>query len=67
MPFPAGFVLKNGLKIFPLTSGGMPAPLSRMLISTPSPRLFVEAANVGSKRSYWPVIYALSPRRIRSK
>jgi hypothetical protein len=33
---------------FSLTSGGMPVPLSRILISTLSPRLLVAAASVGS-------------------
>ena len=31
-----------------LTSGGMPAPLSRILISILSPKFFVEATRVGS-------------------
>src|SRR5262249_23343164 len=48
VPSPAGFVVKNGLKIFSLTSGGMPVPLSRIVISTRSPRFFVAAARVGS-------------------
>ena len=30
---PAGLVVKNGLNSFSLTSGGMPVPLSRILIS----------------------------------
>jgi two-component system, NtrC family, sensor kinase len=33
VPSPAGFVVKNGLNNFSLTSGGMPVPLSRILIS----------------------------------
>src|SRR5208282_1940504 len=48
VPSPAGFVVKNGLNIFSLTSGGMPVPLSRILISTLSPRFLVAAASVGS-------------------
>ena len=48
MPSPAGFVVKNGLNSFSLTSGGMPVPLSRILISTLSPRFLVVAASVGS-------------------
>jgi hypothetical protein len=40
--------VKNGLNIFSLTSGDMPAPLSRILISTLSPRFFVAAERVGS-------------------
>src|SRR5262245_63120319 len=32
VPSPAGFVVKKGLNIFSLTSGGMPMPLSRILI-----------------------------------
>ena len=31
VPSPAGFVVKNGLNSFSLTSGGMPVPLSRIL------------------------------------
>jgi hypothetical protein len=34
VPSPAGFVVKNGLNISSLTSGGMPVPLSRIMIST---------------------------------
>ena len=30
MPSPAGLVVKKGLNIFSLTSGGMPGPLSRI-------------------------------------
>ena len=48
MPSPAGLVVKNGLKIFSFTSGGMPVPLSRILISTLSPRLLVVAGRIGS-------------------
>jgi hypothetical protein len=33
VPSPAGFVVKNGLNIFSFTSGGIPVPLSRILIS----------------------------------
>ena len=46
-----GLVVKKGLNIFSLTSGEMPVPLSRIVISTRSPRFFVEAARVGSKPS----------------
>src|SRR4029453_6251147 len=49
VPSPAGFVVKNGLNILSFTSGGMPVPLSRMRISTRSPRFLVAAARVGSK------------------
>src|SRR4051794_34867474 len=38
VPSPAGLVVKNGLNIFALTSSGMPLPLSRIRISTLSPR-----------------------------
>ena len=38
-PFAGGLVVKNGLNILSFTSGGMPVPLSRILISTRSPRL----------------------------
>ena len=48
VPSPAGLVVKNGLNIFSLTSGGMPVPLSRILISTLSPRFLVAADSVGS-------------------
>ena len=48
VPSPAGFVVKNGLNIFSLTSTRMPVPLSRILISTRSPRFFVVAVRVGS-------------------
>ena len=43
VPSPAGFVVKNGLNSFSLASSGMPVPLSRILISTRSPRLLVVA------------------------
>ena len=48
VPSPAGLVVKNGLNIFSFTSGGMPVPLSRMRISTLSPRFLVAADSVGS-------------------
>src|SRR5262249_55293109 len=48
VPSPAGLVVKNGLNIFSFTSGGMPVPLSRIVISTRSPRFLVAAAMVGS-------------------
>src|SRR5262249_49332748 len=48
VPSPAGFVVKNGLKILSFTSGGMPVPLSRIRISTLSPKLLVAAVMVGS-------------------
>src|SRR3954453_2384570 len=51
VPSPAGLVVKNGLNIFPLTSSGMPVPLSRIRISTFSPRFLVPAERVGSKPS----------------
>src|SRR6516164_7431795 len=49
VPSPAGLVVKNGLKIFSLISDGIPAPLSRIRISTMSPRLFDAALSLGSK------------------
>src|SRR5580692_3423986 len=49
VPSPAGLVVKNGLNIFSLTSAGMPVPLSRIRISTVSPRLLVVALTTGSK------------------
>ena len=48
VPSPAGLVVKNGLNIFSFTSGGIPVPLSRILISTLSPRFLVAADRVGS-------------------
>ena len=48
MPSPAGLVVKNGLNIFSVTSGGTPVPLSRILISTLSPRFLVAAVRMGS-------------------
>src|SRR5262249_20855680 len=51
VPSPVGLVVKNGSKIFSFTSGVRPVPLSRILISTQSPRLLVEAVRVGSKSS----------------
>src|SRR5262245_43366293 len=48
VPSPAGFVVKNGLNIFSFTSGGTPVPLSRIVISTRSPRFLVAAVSVGS-------------------
>src|ERR1700677_1196920 len=51
VPSPAGFVVKNGLNIFSFTSAGIPVPLSRMRISTLSPRFFVAAVSGGSKPS----------------
>jgi hypothetical protein len=42
-------VVKNGLNIFSFTSAGMPAPLSRMRISTVLPVFFVVARGIGSK------------------
>ena len=49
VPSPAGFVVKNGLKILSLMSGGMPVPLSRMRTSTLSPRFLVAAFSTGAK------------------
>ena len=48
VPSPAGFVVKNGSNILSRTSRGMPLPLSRMRISTLSPRFLVAASRVGS-------------------
>src|SRR5258705_4611973 len=50
VPSPAGFVVKKGLNIFSFTSGGMPVPLSRILISTLSPRFLVAAARLGQRQ-----------------
>src|ERR1700738_805219 len=38
VPSPAGLVVKNGLNSFSFTSGVIPVPLSRILISTLSTR-----------------------------
>src|SRR3954447_24057845 len=51
VPSPGGLVVKKGLNIFALTFCGMPLPLSRIQISTLSPRFFVVAVSVGSKPS----------------
>ena len=48
VPSPDGLVVKNGLNIFSFTSDVIPVPLSRILISTRSPRSLVEAVRVGS-------------------
>jgi hypothetical protein len=49
VPSPAGLVVKKGSKIFSLTSGEMPTPLSRIRISTVLPRFLVAALRTGSK------------------
>jgi hypothetical protein len=41
-------IVKKGLNIFSLTLGGMPVPLSQIVISTRSPRSLVEAVRMGS-------------------
>ena len=41
VPSPADFVVKKGLNIFSFTSGEIPVPLSRIPISTRSPRLLL--------------------------
>src|SRR5260370_1778988 len=48
VPSPGGLVVKNGLNIFSFTSGGMPLPLSRILISTRAPRALVAVARTRS-------------------
>ena len=53
VPSPAGLVVKNGLKIFSFTSGGMPVPLSRIADFHAVP----EVLGGGSKR--WLVIAAI--------
>ena len=47
MPSPVGLVVTKGWKIFPCTAAGMPNPLSRTRISTPSPRRLVPTLTVG--------------------
>jgi hypothetical protein len=49
VPSPVGLVVKKGLKIFSLISGGIPVPLSRIRISTASPA-FLVAAEHGLER-----------------
>lgn len=49
VPSPVGLVVKKGLNIFSRTSGGIPLPLSRIRISTVSPRFLVAALSTGSK------------------
>src|SRR4051795_1021221 len=49
VPSPAGLVVKNGLKIFSVSSAGMPVPLSRTRISTAPPISLVEARSTGLK------------------
>ena len=53
MPSPAGFVVKNGLNIFSFTSSGIPVPLSRILISTRSPRF------TGGRYKGWLVVASI--------
>ncbi len=48
VPSPAGLVVKNGLNSFSFTSGGMPVPLSRIVIST----LSAEVPGRGGKRGF---------------
>ena len=64
VPSPAGLVVKKGLNIFSRTSGGMPVPLSRMRISTRSPRLRVAATRAGSKPS--PCLRLAFRRRVKA-
>ena len=47
-PSPVGLVVKKGLNILSFTAGAIPVPLSRILISTRSPRFLVAAVRVGS-------------------
>ena len=47
MPFPVGLVVKKGLKMRSLTSTAMPVPLSRIRISTWSPRSLVLTTTSG--------------------
>ena len=60
-----GLVVKNGLNIFSFTSGGMPVPLSRILISTLSPRFLVAAARSARNGPHWRRLCAWSRRRSR--
>src|SRR5437868_12408368 len=56
VPSPVGLVVKNGLNILSLTFSGMPVPLSRIRISTLSPRFFVMIPE--SIRKIWEAAYA---------
>src|SRR5215471_15400920 len=47
VPSPVGLVVKNGLNIFSFTSGGIPVPLSRILISTRITRVFLNLISNG--------------------
>ena len=51
----AALVVKNGLNIFSLTSGGMPVLSSRILISTLLPSFLLAAA------SHWLVVAPIIP------
>src|SRR5277367_4543682 len=55
VPSPAGLVVKNGSKIFALTSLGIPVPLSRTRISTRSERARVDTESVGSNPGSRPL------------
>ena len=46
--FSGGFRCEERVEHFSFTSGGMPVPLSRIVISTRSPRFLVAAERVGS-------------------
>src|SRR5262249_9472714 len=65
VPSPAGLVVKKGSNICSLPSGGMPLPLSRILVSTLSPRSFVEAAAWVRSHRPQPAPCALSQHRSR--
>ena len=47
VPWSVGLVVKNGLKIFSITSSGIPIPLSRIRISIWSPSRLVTSVSVG--------------------
>jgi hypothetical protein len=64
VPSPAGLVVKNGLNIFSVRFSAMPVPLSRMRISTPSPRFWSLHGLQADRR---PASCAGSPRKRHSK
>src|SRR5450631_1828101 len=67
VPSPTGFVVKNGLNIFSLTSSGMPVPLSRILISTLSPRFFHSRIGPAGPMTQNRELFDATPTRPHSK
>jgi len=67
VPSPLGFVVKNRSNIFSFTSSKIPVPLSRILISTRSPRSLIDAVSVGSCRRhpFPPCAWSLHGNRLK--